>query len=160
MMVQIFPHKKVISWSVHLALPNFLCFCKSKFTTPSSRLKPCTLCMVHAHDNVSGNCNRLMPGDMEHLQIGISASHFCNGTKQFCWAKWSDNIAFLPTKGSWNLRKNFFTILFIISKHATSPIWPFMSISCMSALTVTLTLAQTFSSKHYARPPVSDGFLF
>ena len=36
------------------------------------------------HDNVSGNCVRLMIGDIEPLQISISASHFCNGTKQFC----------------------------------------------------------------------------
>ena len=39
--------------------------------------------MVHAHDNIGGNSVRLMLGEMEPLQIGISASHFCNGTKQF-----------------------------------------------------------------------------
>ena len=55
--------------------------------------------MVHVHDNISGNCVRLMIGEIEPLKIGISASHFCNGTKQFSREKWSDNIAFLPTKG-------------------------------------------------------------
>ena len=40
--------------------------------------------MVHAHDNISENCVRLMLGEMEPLQTGISASHFCNGTKQLC----------------------------------------------------------------------------
>ena len=28
-------------------------------------LRPCTLCMVHAHDNISGNCVRLTLGEME-----------------------------------------------------------------------------------------------
>ena len=56
--------------------------------------------MVHAHDSISGNYVHLMLGEIDPLHIGISASHFCNGTKQFCYAKWSDNIAFVPTKGS------------------------------------------------------------
>ena len=39
--------------------------------------------MVHFHDKISGNCVRLMLGDMEPLHIGMSASHFCSGTRTF-----------------------------------------------------------------------------
>ena len=55
---------------------------------------PGILCTVHAYGSISGNCVRLMLAEMEPLHVGTSASHFCNGKK------WSEDIAFLPTKGS------------------------------------------------------------
>ena len=56
------------------------------------------------------------------------------------------------------LDKLFYTILLLISNPTTSLICLFMSISSMSTLVVTITLAPTFISKHFVRPPVLDCF--
>ena len=62
--------------------PKYFPFLKSKLITPPSRLRPCTLWIVHAQDRGHGIWVRLMVGETEPFGIGMSASHFSIGTTQ------------------------------------------------------------------------------
>ena len=43
---------------------KIFCLCELKLTTGSCKLKPCNLCIVNAHDNVSRNCDGFITIDV------------------------------------------------------------------------------------------------
>ena len=80
------------------ACSNFICFSRSKFRTSSSRIKPCNLCLVYVHERISENCVYLMLSGTELLLTDMSASHFCNGMKQFSEQKSKMKLYFSQLK--------------------------------------------------------------
>ena len=78
---------------------------KSKLTTPSVKLRSCTLWTVQAHDNVKWNCVLLTDGYCLFLRRPNNASRFFVGTQWYCRAVTSDLIASNPALSSLKLTK-------------------------------------------------------
>ena len=76
---------------------------KSKLTTPTVKLRPCTLWTVQAHDSVKKNCVLLRDGYCLFLQRPNNASHFFIGTQWCCRAVTSDLIDSNPALSSLDL---------------------------------------------------------
>ena len=116
---------------------------------------------MHAHASVIGNCILCISGEDGLLGLTlIFVTTGWMGTALFCLANrfphfcieifpalWSSNFTKI-TVGFW---LSWLTIIF-----ATLPIWPFISLSAISMLVVSITLAPSLMWISKSSPPVSD----
>ena len=79
-------------------------------------------------------------------------SFLLTGTQLFCLASLFALINFQRASGSSNFIKIVETALSTISKYFPTPIWPLISLSCMSMLTVNVTLDSIFNVSNLAKP--------
>ena len=80
------------------------CFLKLKLTTARDKISPWTLCIVHAHNNLKGNCVLCIDNELQQLPTKM-LSAFLTGTQLFCLATLFVPINFWPASGSSNFIK-------------------------------------------------------
>ena len=78
-------------------------FCKSNLTIACGKLKPCTFCILHAQDNMSGNCVRLIADFMFDFMKKIEVLRLAVGTQLLILSMVFAVISYSPELGSLNL---------------------------------------------------------
>ena len=121
------------------------------------QLNPWTFWIVHAYDNVNGNCVRLMVNDfiltLNEASVLLIGTHWCLFDRSSC------NIAFNTV---WlSSKETHIVVIFAAADliYFTTPIYSFVNLSFMSILLISITVAPIFKSSWEERFPVSVGFL-
>ena len=78
-------------------------FCKSNLTIACGKLKLCTFCILHAQDNMSGNCVRLIADFMFDFMKKIEVLRLVVGTQLLILSMVFVVISYSPELGSLNL---------------------------------------------------------